>query len=149
VASFDNVILLTTYRISLKEKITTRPKNDYLSEIYLSPDQKDMFEDFGPDLCRQWGTLLGEAASGRSSAEDLVTAAILNDLRAPSAGGYQNPREPTQEIDSNDHGNVGIDNEENAWFSAQLMNAPDWHEPGAMGNWLFTSQFQNNTLQNW
>jgi hypothetical protein len=137
------------YRISLKEKITTRQKTDYLYETQISPNQRDMFEDFGPDLCRQWAALWGEQTSRQSSAQDLVTAGILNDLRTPAAVGYQIPREPTQEINSNGHGNIGMDNEENEWFSAQLMNAPNWHEYGGIGNWLFTSQPQNSSLQNW
>jgi hypothetical protein len=98
-----------------------------------------MLEDFGPDLCRQWDTLWEEAATTNSTEQDLETAGILNDLRTPMITGYPNPRQPLPEIAMHDHGNIGIDHEETAWFSTQLLNAPDLLEFGGIGNWLFTS----------
>jgi hypothetical protein len=110
----------------VRDKVTQCQRSTYFPENNLTPEQLQLFEAFGPDLCRSWEVLhVSGSNSLQPAARDLMTAGILQDLRTP--GGLY-PEQGQEQHNGNIDGQL-----DTALLDAQAS----LDQYGGIGNWLF------------
>ncbi len=114
----------------VKEKVTRGQQTSLFPENNLTPEQIQYFDSFGSDTCRFWHVLYSGIDTQHSQTRDLMTAGILQDLRAP--------------------GSIFADNETNGDQIPHMNGQPalpfgiqnvapgvSLDQYGGIGNWLF------------
>lgn len=120
---------LTICRSDVRDAATKRQRLNSFPENNLTEDQRQFFELFGPDLCREWDVLFENAGTDarQPAARDLVTAGILQDLRTPGSVYGQND-------------NIALDTRDNIQLANAFLGNQDaggFDQYGGIGNWLF------------
>ena len=126
----------------VRDYVTKRARLGHLPENNLTPEQSAFFEEFGPDLCRQWN-ILHTGVHNRQYAvtnTDMMTAGILQDLRTPGGlspapdGRLVQPLGTfgdVQGMNANPNPNAGVRVEPPVPEQDALME-----QYGGIGNWL-------------
>jgi hypothetical protein len=105
----------------VKARVVKCQRSSYFPENNLTAEQMQLFDGFGPDLCRSWNVLY-PGTSSQQSTRDLMTAGILTDL------GYTDTAQGGPESN-------GVDD---ISFDAQLLDSQWSLDPyRGVGNWLF------------
>lgn len=118
-------------RSDVREAATKRQRLNSFPENNLTDEQRQFFAPFGPDLCRQWDVLFEGGDASQPGTRDLMTAGILQDLRAPGAmfagSSGMNGRE------------MALDTRDNIQLASAFLGGAEggFDQYGGIGNWLF------------